>query len=276
MAVYAIGDIQGCGEELEGLLGRIGFDSQRDRLWVVGDLVNRGPRSLQVLRRLRGLGDAVQVVLGNHDLHLIALAHGYAAFRRKDTLAELLEAEDGPALADWLRRQPLLHEAVDPRWTMVHAALAPGWDLAEARLRAEAVSQVLRDRWGPELAGSLSTATLPTHDPPPEREWEWLRFTAAVLTRTRYCTAEGEFDWGGAPPADPRFRPWYAHSERRWRGTRVVYGHWAANGLTRSGDVLGLDSGCVWGGALTAARLDADPPALWQWECPGHWTPGRD
>ncbi|MFA9459802.1 symmetrical bis(5'-nucleosyl)-tetraphosphatase [Thiohalorhabdus methylotrophus] len=273
MAVYAVGDIQGCGEELEGLLDRIGFEPGRDRLWVVGDLVNRGPRSLHVLRRLRQLGDAVRIVLGNHDLHLIALAHGLADMRGKDTVGELLEAEDGPELVAWLRRQPLLHSEGDPGWTMVHAALHPAWDLEEAHRRAEAVAETLRGPRGPELAGSLSSKDLPTSEPDPDREWQWLRFNAAVLTRTRFCTADGEFAWGGTAPAEPRFQAWYAHPERRSRGTPIVYGHWAADGLTRTRDTLGLDSGCVWGGALTAARLDADPVTLWEWDCRGYWVP---
>jgi len=273
MAVYAIGDIQGCGEELEGLLRRIDFDAERDRLWVAGDLVNRGPRSLEVLRRLRNLGDAARVVLGNHDLHLVALAHGKAELRRKDTVAELLEAPDGRELVEWLRRQPLLYSAADPGWTMVHAALHPHWDLTEARRRADAVAEVLRGPRGPELAGSMSSGKIPTREPGTGEEWEWLRFSAAVLTRTRFCTADGEFAWGGTAPEDPRFQAWYAHPERRSRGTPIVYGHWAAEGLTQTPDTLGLDSGCVWGGALTAARLDRSPVSLWQWECPGYWTP---
>jgi bis(5'-nucleosyl)-tetraphosphatase (symmetrical) len=274
MAVYAIGDIQGCYDELAALLDRLGFDPGRDRLWLAGDLVNRGPRSLAVLRRARDLGAAVRVVLGNHDLHLIALAHGLTPPKGKDTVAELLAAPDGPELVEWLRHQPLLHSDEQLGWTMVHAALHPDWDVATAAARARRVEEALRGERGPELAASLSSKDLPTREPDPGDEWQWLRFNAAVLTRTRFCTADGEFAWGGDAPASERFRAWYAHPDRRSKGSAIVYGHWAADGLTRTADTLGLDSGCVWGGALTAARLDADEPVWWQQGCAGYWTPG--
>ncbi len=272
MAVYAIGDIQGCGEELEGLLGRIEFDPDRDRLWLVGDLVNRGPRSLHVLRRIRNLGDAARVVLGNHELHLIALAHNLVPAKAKDTVERLLGAADGPDLIHWLRRQPLLYRDDALGWSMVHAAVHPDWDLDEAERRAEEVAAVLRGPRGPELAASLSTKDLPTREPDPADEWNRLRFNAAVLTRTRFCTDAGEFAWSGQA-AGPELRPWYDHP-RRSRGARIVYGHWAAEGLTQTEDTLGLDSGCVWGGALTAARLDTGPVRMWQWDCLGYQRPG--
>jgi bis(5'-nucleosyl)-tetraphosphatase (symmetrical) len=274
MAVYAIGDIQGCDAELGALLERVGFRPERDRLWLVGDLVNRGPRSLEVLRRVRALGDAARLVLGNHELHLIALAHGQVAGKRKDTVAELLAAPDGPELVAWLRRQPLLHRDDTVGWTMVHAALHPRWDVATAEARARAVEAVLRGPEGVALAASLSSQALPTREPDPGEEWEWLRFTAAVLTRTRFCTADGEFAWGGDAPAAERFRAWYRHPQRLSQGSPIVYGHWAADGFTRTADTLGLDSGCVWGGALTAARLDAGGEQWWQHDCAGYWTPG--
>ena len=275
MAVYAIGDIQGCDAELAALLERIRFDPAKDRLWLVGDLVNRGPRSLQVLRRVRALGTAARVVLGNHDLHLIALANGRVAGKRKDTVGELLAAPDGAELVEWLRHQPLLHRDRELGWTMVHAALHPAWDLAEAEARARAVEAALRTPEGGELAASLSRGGLPTHEPEGSDEWQWLRFNAAVLTRTRFCTAAGEFAWGGNAPADARFRAWYAHPGRASKGRFIVYGHWAADGFTRTEDTLGLDSGCVWGGALTAARLDGGGQQWWQQACAGYWTPGE-
>jgi bis(5'-nucleosyl)-tetraphosphatase (symmetrical) len=275
MAVYAIGDIQGCGDELAGLLERIAFDPGRDRLWLVGDLVNRGPRSVAVLRRIRDLGDAAVTVLGNHELHLLGLAGGHRSPRKKDTAAAVLDAPDGEELLEWLRRQPLLHEEPDLGWAMVHAAIHPDWDLEEAAVRARRVESVLRSEDGPALAASLSTGDLPTREPHPERHpWDWLRFNAAVLTRTRFCTVDGEFAWGGDTPAEPRFRPWYRVAGRPTRGHRIVYGHWAADGLTQTDDVLGLDTGCVWGGQLTAARLDGGGIRLWHWDCAGYWTPG--
>jgi len=273
MAVYAIGDIQGCGTEFEGLLARLDFDPRVDQLWVAGDLVNRGPRSLHVLRRIRNLGEAARVVLGNHDIHLLGLAHGRITARPSDTVGELLDAPDGRELVAWLRRQPLVYRDQAAGWTMVHAALHPHWDPEEAGRRAEAVETTLRGPWGPDLAAALSRKDLPTREPDPTNEWEWLRFTAAVLTRTRFCTPDGEFAWGGTTPAEPRFRAWYTHEERASRGAPIVYGHWAADGLTQTEDILGLDSGCVWGGALSAARLDRQPVTIWQWDCPGYLSP---
>jgi len=274
MAVYAIGDIQGCGAELEALLASIAFDPGRDQVWLVGDLVNRGPRSLDVLRRVRALGEAVRVVLGNHDLHLLGRALGAAAPKGKDTLTDILEAPDAAELIDWLRHRPLLHRDPMLGWTMVHAALHPQWDPATAEKRARSVESALRGPDGGELAASLSSGDLPTREPDPGDVWQWLRFNAAVLTRTRFCTADGELVWSAEPP-ESRFRPWYAHPQRAARGNAIVYGHWAAAGLTRTADTLGLDSGCVWGGALTAARLDPGGAVegFWEQDCAGYWTP---
>ena len=170
---------------------------------------------------LGDLGDAVRVVLGNHDLQLIALAHGFAEPRRKDTVTDLLEAEDGQELVAWLRRQPLLYSAGDPGWTMVHAALHPQWDLEEAHSRAEAVAGVLQGPRGPEFAGSLSAGGLPTREPEPAREWEWLRFNAAVLTRTRFCTADGEFAWGGEALMQEAVALWVAEGRVSEEGRPV-------------------------------------------------------
>jgi bis(5'-nucleosyl)-tetraphosphatase (symmetrical) len=276
MAVYAIGDIQGCGDELEALLERVGFDPAADRLWLVGDLVNRGPRSADVLRRVRGLGEAAVTVLGNHELHLLGLASGERDPRRKDTAAAVLDEADAEELVDWLRRQPLFYRDDGLGWSMVHAAIHPDWDLAEAAVRARRVETVLRGGEGLAFAATLSSGDLPSHEPHPDRApWDWLRFNAAVLTRTRFCTVDGEFAWGGNSPAAPRFRPWYRLAGRLSRGERIVYGHWAADGLTQTDDVLGLDTGCVWGGQLTAARLDPHGVRLWHWDCTGYWTPGQ-
>ena len=273
MPIYAIGDIQGCGAELESLLARIEFDRDRDELWIAGDLVNRGPRSLHVLRRLYQMDASVRAVLGNHDLHLIGRALAGAPAKGKDTLDEVLEAPDSGELMDWLRHRPLLYRDESIGWTMVHAALHPDWDLEEAERRATLVGQVLRGPEGPALAASLSQGEIPTIEPDPADEETWLRFNAAVLTRTRFCTADGEFAWGGDTPADARFGPWYSHFHRRSRHHWVVYGHWAADGFTRNEDSLGLDSGCVWGGALTAAQLYPGPVDVWQVACPGYRTP---
>lgn len=273
---YALGDIQGCYEEFVALLERINFSPSQDHLWLVGDLVNRGPNSIEVLQWVRGLGERAHVVLGNHELHLLGIASGLIEPRRNDTLIQILEAHDGPELLEWIRSLPLIHSDTDLNWTMVHAAIPPQWDLQEAHWRAACVESALQGPSGLSLAASLAFDSLPTHEPDPESAaWDWLRFNAAVLTRTRYCTAEGEFQWGTQPPSDPRFQPWYTFPGRATQGQGIVYGHWAANGLTETEATLGLDSGCVWGGKLTAVRLQPGGKRgpLWQWECPGHLTP---
>ncbi len=255
MSRHAIGDVQGCYEELRALLERIGFSADRDRLWFVGDLVNRGPRSLEVLRFIRSLGDAAVVVLGNHDLHLLAVAAGCRRARRSDTLDAILSASDRERLLEWLLLRPLAHfEAGD---LMVHAGVVPQWTVETTLALAREVEAALRhdprrlfenmygnepDRWSPGLAGA-----------------DRLRFVINVLTRMRVCTREGRInlDVKGKPPADGgEWRPWF-DVERLTRDTRVVCGHWSALGLVVRGDVVVLDTGCVWGGALTAFDLDS-------------------
>jgi bis(5'-nucleosyl)-tetraphosphatase (symmetrical) len=280
MARWAIGDIQGCGQELEELLALIGFSPQRDRLWLVGDLVNRGPRSLQVLRLVRSLGDSVVCVLGNHDLHLLAVALGGARQRKSDTLAEVLAATDRDALLEWLLHRPLAHyhaaaAAVastpgsgDPQgsWDpcssqgdlLIHAGVVPQWDVAQTLSLASEVEQALRhdpqtllahmygdqpDRWRASLRGI-----------------ERLRFAINVLTRMRFCTRKGRIDLKYKGPPDSVGKPWLPWFQAPSRGTagaRLVFGHWSALGLYRGPGLLGLDSGCVWGGELTAVDLDA-------------------
>ncbi|NIR28198.1 MAG: symmetrical bis(5'-nucleosyl)-tetraphosphatase [Gammaproteobacteria bacterium] len=262
MAVYAIGDVQGCYEELRSLLERIAFDPERDRLWFVGDLVNRGPRSLDTLRFVRDLGERALVVLGNHDLHLLAVVEGVDKVRREDRFGDVRQAPDRDELLAWLRRRPLLHRNEDLGFTMVHAGLPPQWDVDEAAERAAEVEAALRDdayrtylkhmygdepaRWSPELEG-----------------WARLRFITNALTRMRYCDDRGRLVFGeSGPPGTqpPGCHPWFAVSGRKSRSERIVFGHWATLQLERpvapQHRVYHLDRGCVWGGSLTALRLD--------------------
>jgi len=256
---YAIGDLQGCDEELRALLARLKFSADRDRLWFVGDLVNRGPGSLATLRIVRALGDNAVVVLGNHDLHLLAVACGVQRRRRSDTLDEVLAAPDRDTLIEWLLTRPLAY--AEGRDLMVHAGVVPQWTAARTLALADEVSAALRrdarallehmygdepERWDERLAA-------------PER----LRFIINVLTRLRLCTADGRVDTSlkGPPPRPPSpLRPWFEHPQRATRNARVVFGHWSALGLVQQPDVLGLDSGCVWGGSLTAVDLDRERP----------------
>ncbi|MEP6548704.1 MAG: symmetrical bis(5'-nucleosyl)-tetraphosphatase [Gammaproteobacteria bacterium] len=259
MALYAIGDVQGCNAELGSLLKAIQFTADRDRLWFVGDLVNRGPDSLGVLRRIRSLGDAATAILGNHDLHLLAVAFGSAQTRNDDTLNEILAAPERAALLEWLTSLPLFHEDPAHNVCMLHAGLAPQWDLPLARRNAREFESALRsdperllerlygdqpDLWDDALAGDAR-----------------LRFIANCFTRLRYVDAEGRLMLRakGAPGKahTKSLIPWFEAPSARWRGPRMVFGHWSTLGFFDQDNVTGLDTGCVWGGTLTALRLDA-------------------
>ncbi len=259
MAVYAIGDIQGCFEPLSRLLGNVRFDPEKDVLWCVGDLVNRGPDSLKVLRYLRSLGGACVCVLGNHDLHLLGQAAGEHPYLR-DTLHNVLRAPDYAELIDWLRHRPLLHHDDGLGWCMVHAGFPPAWNLKRCKKRAKKVENILRGKEWMGFCHHIHAQDFPACEPAKKGLRRRL-FSVAAFTRARYCTSEGRFDWhnrGGEPGKDEY--PWYAHKQLAWReDCRVVFGHWAAKGLlTDQRHVLGLDSGCVWGGRLTLARLDGE------------------
>jgi bis(5'-nucleosyl)-tetraphosphatase (symmetrical) len=254
MATYVIGDVQGCHRTLMNLLDRIGVRPGSDRLWLAGDLVNRGPASLEVLRWAAGAGDSVTAVLGNHDLHLLARAAGRAPAKPRDTLDGILDAPDRDALLAWLRARPFV--LVDGAHALVHAGLHPAWTVAGAvQLAAEASARV---REGRDLA--------PLFHPHPLPRWseslgpdERFRFAAAVFTRIRTVRADGVpcLGFSGPPEeAPPGCAPWYAAPGRRSTGTRVFFAHWAALGLHVAADVVGLDTGCVWGGTLTAFRLE--------------------
>jgi bis(5'-nucleosyl)-tetraphosphatase (symmetrical) len=265
MAIYAIGDIQGCDEEFSQLLTRLNFSPSRDTLWLVGDLVNRGPRSLEVLRRVKALGNSAISVLGNHDLHLLALALSPTEpVKSKDTLQELLAAPDRDELLDWLRHRPMLHHDAKLGYTMVHAGLPPQWDLALAQACARELEETLRDerscrelfanmygdkpdRWSEDLRGS-----------------DRLRFITNCLTRLRFCRDDGRLDLkfkGEVKDAPKHLMPWFRVPDRRSQDMRIVCGHWSALGYHDADGVLAIDTGCVWGEKLCAVRLDQFPPA---------------
>lgn len=258
MTLYAIGDIQGCRRAFDALLERIGFDAANDRLWLVGDLVNRGPDSLAVLRRVIELGDAVTSVLGNHDLHLLAAAAGARRPSRRDTLQQVLDAPDAARLLDWLRRRPLLHYDAGTGRVLVHAGLPPAWSLDEARARAEEVERSLRsEAWQDALAGMYGD--VPEQWSPDLSGPERLRYTINALTRMRYCRPDGrlELTETGPPGTQPEgLVPWFDMPGRAAGDVHVVFGHWSALGVVRRADITSLDSGCVWGRALTAVALD--------------------
>lgn len=276
MAVYAIGDVQGCFDELMALLRAIDFAPARDRLWFTGDLVNRGPKSLEVLRYVRSLGERAVTVLGNHDLHLLAVAHSTAPPRRKDTFADVLAAPDRADLLAWLQRQPLLHHDGDLNYTMVHAGLAPDWDIATARACAVEVEQVLRGERAGEFFAHMY-GDQPLQWRADLRGWPRLRFITNCLTRLRYCYHDGRLalDYKGAPGGQPAGQlPWFELPQRRSAAARVIFGHWSTLGASAGHNVYGLDTGCVWGGRLTALRLD---DARWfSVACAAGCAPGED
>lgn len=257
MATYAIGDVQGCYDELRALLDKFAFDPDRDRLWLVGDLVNRGPASLEVLRFVRALGDSAITVLGNHDLYLLKLLYSERPQRkRRDTLQAVLDAPDRAVLTDWLRSRPLLHVAAP--YAMVHAGLLPCWTLAQAQQLAREIEAVLQ---GPGAAGFL--ADLWGDSPGPWSDKltgiERQRFIVNAMTRMRFCNEAGRMDFEvkGSAAKPPRgHRPWFEHAEVAWQGTRVIFGHWSALGLHVSARVFALDTGCVWGRTLTGVCLE--------------------
>ena len=285
MAIYAIGDIQGCFEPLQALLERIGFQPTRAQLWVVGDLVTRGPRSLECLRLARDLGDSARVVLGNHDLHLLAVAQGVTAPRPKDTLEAVLAAADCAELVEWLRNRPLLHH--EHGYTLVHAGIAPQWDLATATSRARELERVLR---GPHYQEYLTH--MYGNTPPAWSEhlqgWDRLRYITNVFTRMRYCRRDGSLaleakDPPGTQPAE--LIPWYAVPWRETRELSIIIGHWGTLQLVEPLDpahnVYHLETGCAFGARLTAMRLE--DRAYFSVPCPdtgrrSHWrpAPGHD
>jgi bis(5'-nucleosyl)-tetraphosphatase (symmetrical) len=256
MATFAIGDIHGCFDTLQALLRRLRFDPRSDRLWLVGDLVNRGPKSLAVLRWAADLGDRATVVLGNHDLHLLGRALGIAAAKRRDTLADLLDAPDCDDLLRWLRTRPLLHRQDDV--VMIHAGLFPSWTVDKAERMARLAEAQLQGTEGLKLLQSVEQKNA-------ERwksgmpDGERARITLAGLARMRTLQEDGRMcpEFSGPPKDAPKgCVPWFAVPGRKSAGSLVIFGHWAALGLWVGEGVIGLDSGCAWGQALTALRLE--------------------
>jgi len=258
MSTYAIGDIQGCYDDLQRLLELIEFNPKQDTLWFVGDLVNRGPKSLKVLRFIKSLGEHAIAVMGNHDLHLLAVAHGASKIKAKDTFNDILAAPDREELIQWLRQLPFLHYDSELEVILVHAGLPPQWNLAQARQYANEVETAVQGetqffanmygdkpkQWSEELRG-----------------WDRLRFISNCFTRLRYCDAEGNLDLQkkNSPTFDTNYKniaqqPWFIWPNNR--NTQIIFGHWAALGYHANHNVYALDSGCIWGGALTALRVE--------------------
>ena len=259
MAVWAIGDVQGCAPELRALVRRIRFNPDRDRLWLVGDLVNRGGASLSVLRYVHALRDNVTLVLGNHDLHLLALAAGVTQRRREKELTAVTKAKDADALVSWLTAQPLVVADRDVGWAMVHAGLDPRWSLKRALKEAAVVERQLRTNPAQLLKRMYGNRPHTWSDSLPR--WARIRASINVMTRLRFCDLKGRLSHtaSGPPDAAPdNMYPWFEVPGRKKPAMPVVFGHWSALGLLSRRRYLGLDTACVWGGHLTAARLDGD------------------
>jgi bis(5'-nucleosyl)-tetraphosphatase (symmetrical) len=266
---YLVGDLQGCDGAFGRLLATVGFSPSRDSLTLLGDLVNRGPSSLAVLRRVRDLGAAATAVLGNHDLHVLAVSLGARPAQPRDTLQGVLEAPDRQALLAWLRAQPLATQAHG--WLCVHAGVAPSWSAAQTLALASEASALLQSADGDDLLRSM-------YGNQPAR-WQddlhgtprW-RAIVNVLTRMRFCRDDGTMDFDtkeGAHAAPAGFMPWFDVPLRATAGTRMAFGHWSTLGLMQRDSLLALDTGCVWGGALTAARVDGGRCEVVQVPCIG-------
>jgi len=254
--------------ELHALLVACRFDAARDRLWFVGDLVNRGPASAEVLRFVIGLKDSAVVVLGNHDLHLLCVAEGVARPRADDTLSEVLGAPDRNELLAWLRARPLLH--VDGDLVLVHAGLLPQWSVARAKALATEVEGALRGNAYREFLARLYGSEPAAWDDALAGA-DRLRVIVNAMTRMRFCTEAGGMEFrskGGLEATPAGYRPWFDTPERRSRDSTVICGHWSALGLLMRPRLLSLDTGCVWGGALSAVRLE--DRRLFQVKCPGY------
>ena len=263
MAVYVIGDIQGCYQELLDLLGEVNFDQTNDQLWFTGDLVNRGPQSLETLRFVKELGDKAIVTLGNHDLHLLAMSLNVEIKNPKDTLDAILEAPDRNELLDWLRSQPLLYHDKESGFTLIHAGLSPQWDIQQAIELAHEAENALNannftiffehmygdkpDRWSDVLRG-----------------WDRLRVIINVFTRMRYCDEDGNIalkEKGPPGTQSKPYQPWFTIPTRKTKKEKIIFGHWSTVHIGniknyQKHNVYPLDTGCIWGGTLTALRLE--------------------
>jgi len=278
MAIYAIGDVQGCFDELKELLALINFKSDRDQLWFCGDLVNRGPKSLKTLRFIKSLDDNAISVLGNHDLHLLATAYDHRKPSKKDTLDPILRADDCYELMDWLRHRHMMFHDPDINITLLHAGLHPEWSIKKALKLAGEVENILRGEhhitfykhmygdkpfaWDDALTG-----------------WQRYRFITNILTRLRYCNNEGKPALGakGAPGTQAgHLHPWYEITDRKSKNDTIIFGHWSTlphAGQSSINNTYAIDSGCLWGGKLTALRIDKSPFQYTQLPCPGAQKP---
>ncbi|MEW8505656.1 MAG: symmetrical bis(5'-nucleosyl)-tetraphosphatase [Candidatus Thiodiazotropha sp.] len=270
MSIYAIGDIQGCYDELQRLLEEIRFDPAKDKLWFAGDLVNRGPNSLQVLRFVKSLGSRANTVLGNHDLHLLALSQGNRSHNQFGSLKEIIEAPDSQELIEWLRHRPMMIHHKKRGYSLVHAGLPPQWDLDTAIACAGELEETLR---GPNFTKFTKViyGDLPDLWSEKLEGMDRLRFITNCFTRLRYCTPDGRISLQDKGPPGTQTNgsiPWFRTPGRLTKGDRILFGHWSTLGYHMSDKVCCIDTGCQWGGKLTALRLRKHkPPKPYQIAC---------
>ncbi len=275
MAIYVIGDVQGCFAALQQLIKDINFDPNADTLWFTGDLANRGSQSADVIRFVRDLGERTISVLGNPDLHLLAVAAGKAKIKRRDTIADVLRSQDRDELLGWLRQRPMLHHDANLGLTLIHAGLLPQWDLHVAIGLASEVESVLRGSDSDEFLAHMYG-----NQPRVWREdltgWDRLRVIVNAFTRLRYCDRSGHMDLAptGPPGSQPKHLvPWFQLPDRRTKDLTIIFGHWSSLGIWQKDGVIGLDTGCVWGGALTAVRVDDGRRDFFEVHCPQQQSP---
>lgn len=276
MASYAIGDIQGCFDAFERLLEKLNFDVKHDQLWLAGDMINRGPQSLETLRYIIALGDAAKVVLGNHECHALAVFNGHKRAHSSDTFQDIIDAPDAAELFDWIRSRPFFHQDKQLGFSMLHAGLPPQWSLSDAKTHAQELETVLQgehynhflatmygekpEQWNQQLSGN-----------------DRLRFIINSFTRTRYCDADGNMNYreNGSPGTQAsHLMPWFEVPNRKTANEKIVFGHWSTLGTHIKNNSYCLDSGCLWGGSLTAMRLDA-PFDYTSFDCECYLPPKR-
>ena len=269
MAIYAIGDVQGCFDELMSLVDKISFNPKSDQLWFVGDLVNRGPKSLETLRWVKSLGDKAVTVLGNHDLHLLATFAGLKQIKETSSLLPVLEADDAKELIDWLRHRPLMHYESKLGIAMVHAGLTPQWSIQDALAYAKEVETALRSKKYSDFLSNMYG------DKPDQWEntlsgWDRLRVIINSFSRLRFCDSQGVMNYSdkGPPGSQPSgMKPWYEIKSRNNQDVTIVFGHWSTLGYQSRHNVIAIDTGCLWGGSLTAVRVDSPDKTVFQIEC---------
>ena len=273
MTIYAIGDIQGCYDELMRLLDHIDFNDNKDQLWFTGDLVNRGPKSLKTLRFVKSLGKSAVTVLGNHDLHLLAIACQQKLLRKKDSLKQVFEASDRDELLHWLRHQPLFH--YNDQFCLIHAGLPPQWDFKKTKKMAGEVEKKLREKDFKDFLNNMYGNT-PDIWSDNLKGIDQLRFIVNCFTRMRYCEAKGRLDFENKGPlgTQPKhLMPWFEIPKRKNESMKIIFGHWSTLGFYAGNNCYGIDTGCLWGGQMTALRLTGKIKRF-SIDCPGNKKPG--